>query len=86
LEEGHRINLAVVEAECRYRKPARYDDEVIVETWVAQFSPRLVEFRYEIRREGEPEALAEGRTRHVFVGADLKPTKLPEEFRAYFQP
>ena len=32
IEDG--VLLAVVEARCRYLLPARYDEEVIVETWM----------------------------------------------------
>jgi acyl-CoA thioester hydrolase len=77
LETNEGINLAVVEAECRYLKPAHYDDMVTVRTGVAEAATRAVEFRYEIWRKETEEMLATGRTRHVFLGKDLKPKKLP---------
>jgi YbgC/YbaW family acyl-CoA thioester hydrolase len=33
LETDHRLILPVVDAHCRYRAPARYDDEILIETW-----------------------------------------------------
>ncbi len=38
------LNLPVVEAKCRYKHPARYDDEVTIRTWIgadADFSAAL---------------------------------------------
>ena len=42
------ILLAVVEANCRYLSPARYDDEVIVRTQIEDANPRMVRFGYEL--------------------------------------
>jgi acyl-CoA thioester hydrolase len=73
-----------VEAECRYLKPAHYDDLIIVKTSVAEAATRAVEFRYEICRSETSELLASGRTRHIFLGKDLKPKKLPPSYRPVF--
>ncbi len=76
----------MVEVNCRYLTPARYDDEVIVKTWVEEAHPRMVRFGYEIRNS-ESEAgmvLATGHTKHIFLGPDMKPRKLPEPYRPIF--
>ena len=63
MEEQDGILLAVIDAQCRYRRPARYDDEVTVRTHVSTASRRGVEFSYEMFvRE---ELIASGSTRHV---------------------
>ncbi len=49
MEVDDGILLAVVEAHCRYLRPARYDQEIAVKTRVANASRRAVEFDYEIR-------------------------------------
>jgi len=86
LESVDQIRLAVVEASCRYLTPARYDDEVIVRTWVEQASPRMVQFGYELRNTETEAVLATGRTKHIFLGPDMKPRKLPEQHRGIFLP
>ena len=54
LDDG--VLLAVVEAQCRYLYPARFDEEVIVETRVAAANSRLVSFSYEMRlADGGPQ-------------------------------
>jgi acyl-CoA thioester hydrolase len=65
IEDG--IFLAVAESQCRYRYPARFDDEVIVKTWIESANTRVVIFAYEIRLAEGDRVLATGSTRHVFV-------------------
>jgi acyl-CoA thioester hydrolase len=80
LESG--VLLAVVEAQCRYRAPARYDDEVTVRTWISRANRRLAEFSYEIRVDEK--AVASGSTRHVFLDPGMRPVKLPEKYWEMF--
>src|SRR5450432_3405086 len=46
LEETAGVYLSVIESNCRYLYPARYDQEIIVETRIAKASSRMVEFGY----------------------------------------
>src|SRR5512146_2011454 len=69
LEDG--VLLAVVEAQCRYLYPARFDEEVIVETRVAEANPRLVSFSYEMRLADGGRKLATGSTRHIFCNREM---------------
>ena len=84
MEEQDGILLAVVEASCRYLSPARYDDEVTVRTRLEKAHRRLVQFRYEILHATEDRMLAHGHTTHVFLGKDLKPSKLPAKYHSLF--
>lgn len=84
LERNEGVLLAVVEADCRFAQPALYDDEVIVKAWVDEANPRLVRFGYEIRNAETNVVLATGHTRHVFLGPDRKPRKLPVAHRPTF--
>ncbi len=82
--EASGVRLAVVEVRCRYLAPARYDEEIVVKTWVAEASPRLIRFGYQIRNADSGDVLATSETRHVFLGPDMKPQKLPLEYRGLF--
>jgi acyl-CoA thioester hydrolase len=84
MEREDGIFLAVSEVRCRYLYPARFDQEVIVETLVAAAHPRMVRFRYEMRSALDGRKLATGETNHVFCGRDLTPVRLPEKYRAGF--
>jgi len=82
LDDG--ILLAVVDAHCRYLRPARYDDEIAVKTSIAAASRRMVEFQYEIRDVHSGLGLAAGTTKHVFLKTGMKPVKLPEKYWPMF--
>jgi acyl-CoA thioester hydrolase len=82
--EKEGVHLAVIEANCRYIAPARYDDEIDIETSIVKSTPRGVEFGYLIRNAATGQLLAEGRTRHLFLGPELRPRKLPEQFHSQF--
>jgi len=84
IEREDGVFFAVAEATCRYRSPARFDDEVIVKTWVELANTRLVIFAYEMRLAEDDRVLATGTTRHVFVTREMRRTRLPERYRAMF--
>ncbi len=76
--------LVVAEATCRYRAPARFDDELAVRTFVTKARSRMVAFGYEVRKVETDELLATGETSHLICGPDMKPRTLPEKYRVRF--
>ena len=85
MEREDGIFLAVAEAHCRYLYPARFDQEVSIETSLAAAHPRMVQFSYEMRLSGDGRKLATGETKHVFCDRDLKPVRLPEKYQKHFR-
>jgi acyl-CoA thioester hydrolase len=84
LETEHGCILPVVEAKCRYRASARYDDELQIETSPALLRGSVIKFAYKIWRkpsqEGEErKLLAEGETVHVVCDPQMNKTQLPEK-------
>jgi len=79
LQRDERIQFAVVEAQVRYRRPARYDDLLYVTAAVEQWRGASVTFRQEIRREGmDGELLVTATIRAACLDSDsLKPRPLP---------
>lgn len=59
-EQG--LLLAVVEAQLRYRLPARYDDLLAVRCWVREVASRRVSFGYAIERPADGALLATAST------------------------
>ncbi len=59
--------LSVVEAQCRYLYPARYDQEIIIQTEIIRSNSRMVEFAYEIHSLNPARLLATGSTRHMWL-------------------
>ncbi|MBS4025742.1 MAG: acyl-CoA thioesterase [Clostridia bacterium] len=72
--EGQGVALPVVEARCKYKKPAVYDDLVTVETVITNLTPVRIQFSYRIFREDE--LLVEGDTTHAFTTREAKLLKL----------
>src|SRR5690554_3589988 len=79
--EEQDIILPVIEVNCKYKKSALYDDQIIVRTYLKEVKGIRLIFHYEIlRMEGE-ELLAEGETIHAFVEKDKKtPIPLKKRF------
>ena len=73
-------NMAVAEATCRYMTPARYDDEILVQTQVERLNRRLITFSYVISNEKTGVVLAEGRTVHIATGNDGKSRSIPARY------
>jgi acyl-CoA thioester hydrolase len=78
LEREEQAYLAVAEAICRYRAPARYDDEILVETEMTRLGSRILEFSYRIKTGAT--LLADGRTLHAIIGLDGKPKSMPHRY------
>jgi acyl-CoA thioester hydrolase len=70
--------ILVTAAECRYRRPARYDDAVRVRSRLTDLASRGLTFGYEIA-DDQDRILAEGTTRHVFADAVGRPRRAPPE-------
>lgn len=84
MEREDGVYLAVVEANCRYLRPARFDDDVLVRTIVEEANAKMVRFGYEMRRDGDGNLLATGFTKHLCVGRDMGVARLPEKYRGLF--
>jgi acyl-CoA thioester hydrolase len=84
LEIKHGCILPVIEARCKYRAPARYDDEILVESWPSMVRSGVVKFAYRILRkasgDGKNTLLAEGETVHVVCDDQMQRTLLPEHY------
>ncbi|MBI2933863.1 MAG: acyl-CoA thioesterase [Planctomycetes bacterium] len=79
---GHR--LVVTETGCRYRSSARYDDEVLIRTRMAEVRNATVRFEYVMSVADR--VIAEGFTELASVDGGGKPTRLPQELRRIFRP
>ena len=82
LEQNEGLYLSVIDAQCRYIFPARYDQEILVETKIVKATSRMVEFGYLIRSAEPDRLLAEGSTRHLWLNREWKPTSLPARYRS----
>jgi len=93
--EERGLLLPLVEADAKFKKPARYDDLIGIYTRVGEASSIRIDFQYEIRRlpesshlqsqqpqaadEPQGELLVTGTTRHVWVNPSWKPVRIEKE-------
>jgi acyl-CoA thioester hydrolase len=81
MERETELYLMVAEANCRYRTPARYEDDLIVRTRIDEVTRRTVVFGYEITR-ADGASVAVGETTHVLINRQGRPSSFPEKYLA----
>ena len=85
MEREDNCFIAVVDARCRYKAPVRYDDEVLVRTWLRNIRESVIHFGYELVRVEDGALLAEGETTHIVADAEMRKAALPEKYMKVFR-
>jgi acyl-CoA thioester hydrolase len=74
----HGVEALVLESFCRYRVPARFDDELDVHARCVDLRGSRFRYEYEIVRSDDGLPLADGWTAHACVDArTFRPTRVP---------
>lgn len=71
--EKNGVLLPLYEMHCQFKSPAKYEDEILVETTLQSVSRVRVAFSYHVFRAGDGLLLATGETVHAFTDRELKP-------------
>lgn len=74
--EDSGLLILVTFVQCKFRRSARYDDEVRIATALTELATRGLAFAYEAF-DAEGRLLAEGATRHVFADREGRPVRAP---------
>ena len=85
MERQDQCFIAVVDARCRFRAPARYDDEITIRTHLKNARESLIHFAYEAVRDSDGTLLATGETTHIVTDAKLNKRPLPEKYLNAFK-
>ncbi len=76
--------LPVVEANCRYKAPARYDDVILIDCWPVLLRGSVLKFAYRVLRASTAQeaqkVLAEGETVHIVCDASMQKCLMPERY------
>jgi acyl-CoA thioester hydrolase len=83
--ENRGLRLVVVEAVCRYRRPLRYDDIVLIHVGLNDVSARKVVFEYRLIRQADGELVATGQTVHIVTDPQGRTSSLPEDILRLIQ-
>jgi acyl-CoA thioester hydrolase len=84
MEREDGLGIAVVDVSARYKSPARYDDDLIVETRLLAARGAVIKFGYRIVRAVDRAILCEGETVHVVVDKEMQKRTLPEKYAKRF--
>jgi len=76
------VHLPVVNAKLAYRKAAKFDESLVVETTCANVSVVTVLFEYRILRGTD--VLCEGETTLACIGQNMRPKRFPKDVMASF--
>jgi len=68
--------LPLLELRCRFKSFARYEDNLIVRTYIKEYTGTRLLFHYEVVRVGEDRVLTEGETLHCWTNRYLKPVNI----------
>jgi acyl-CoA thioester hydrolase len=77
--EAEGLLVVVVRAECRFHRPARYDDVLKLRTTIVRVTPAKIEHEYRLFR-GE-ELLAVGQVTLAVIDREGKVQRVPEELQ-----
>jgi len=83
--EKQGIYVPVSDTRCKYKRSARYDDLLRIESIVQEIKRARITIAYRILRSDPEELLAEGYTTHAFVNSDGKPRRIPSEITEKIQ-
>lgn len=82
--EQRGIYLPVREANCRYRIPAQYDDQLNIQVGISEWKRASIKFIYNIYKDERNTLIATGFTEHACVNKDGRPVRVPEWLREIF--
>lgn len=66
------VMIPLVESYCKYIEGAKYEDELIIQTWIEELKGVKAVFKYNVIRKKDDKVLAKGSTTHAFVGENFK--------------
>ena len=77
--ETRGIRLAVTDASAKYHEPARYDNELIVETILCEITAVRMRFEYRILRADDEALLVTASTMLASLDENGRPQRIPKD-------
>ena len=71
--------LPLSEIECKFKRPAKYGDEILVITKILSMSCVKTVFEYEVLDKVKGKLLATGKTVHVWTNRRVEPVNIEKE-------
>lgn len=74
------ILMPLVETYCKYLRPSRYDDELIVKTSIEELTPVKIVLDYRVMNEATGKLIAKGKTTQTFINRDFRILNLEKKY------
>lgn len=71
--EENGVLIPLYEMNCKFITPAKYEDEIIVNTSIKNISPARISFSYKVLNASSGKLIATGETLHAWTDKVLKP-------------
>jgi acyl-CoA thioester hydrolase len=71
--------MMVASASCQYKHPARYDDEIRIESSIPEIKNSSLKFAYKVHLGDK--VIATGETLHVMTNKEGRPIRIPQELK-----
>ena len=72
--------LPLIELNCKYKSAAKYEDEILIKTFLIKLSFSRVSFGYEVYNKESGVLIASGETVHAWTDKSLKPSNIKKHF------
>lgn len=76
-----KIGFPIVEAFCRYKAPARYDDLLEIHTSIKEIKEKSIKFNFDVYKKEEKKFLANGYLTILAIDENWRPIKIPDDIR-----
>ncbi len=74
--EERGLLLPLISLQCIYKGFSKYEDKIIVETFIKDIAAVRIIFGYEVSKNGDGKVITEGETSHAWTNKNLKPVNL----------
>jgi len=84
--EDRGVMMPVVDLGVQFKRPAHYDDELVIRAMFSEAPTSSITITYEVRRTGEAQVLVTGHVTLCFVDAERRrPVRAPDDVQALFE-
>lgn len=84
--EERGVMMPVVDLGVQFKRPAHYDDELVIRAMFSEMPTTTITITYEVRRRDEETVLVTGHVTLCFVDAERRrPVRVPADVRELFE-
>ena len=73
--------LMIAETHCNYLKPARYDELLVLETWISHVGNKSIRYDYSVKRKEDGIEIARAYTVHVTTDKNGTSKPIPQDLK-----